>query len=278
MTHNISRSLANYVMQISVQEAIIISHSQYICLSNAKQLSVSVSVLLIIIALFAQSQTTTTVNYVTPNDGCPGDIEPCYTLEDYVNQQDTYFTSNSNFYFLPGLHKLEESMRIINTHNLSFHGALGPGNEKVKITFNSAASFLWENCSDIEITSLVITLVDDFSYSIVFEHTHSVKMFNISILGNGNNGCSFILSNTSTLNITNSQFIEIHGYLGAALMITTSSNITFTGSNTFKNNVAMNGGAIYLYGSFLIMQADGAKSFTNNSIQFKYEHTIRCNT
>ena len=43
-------------------------------------------------------------------------------------------------------------------------------------------------------------------------------------------------------------------------MINASSKITFTGSNTFKNNTAMNGGAISLYycGSVLIMQADGA--------------------
>ena len=136
-----------------------------------KQLrSVSVSVLLIIIALLAQPQIATTVNYVTPTDGYPGDKTHCYTLEDYVNQQDTHFTNNSDFHFLPGLHKLEASIRIINTHNLSFHGALGPGNKMVKIAFNSAASILWENCSDIEITSLVITLVDDFTYSIVFEH------------------------------------------------------------------------------------------------------------
>ena len=243
-----------------------------------KQLiSVSVSVLLIIIALLAQSQTATTVNYVTPTDECPGDKAPCHTLEEYINHQDTYFTNNSTFYFFPGLHKLEESIRIINTHNLSFRGMLG--DEMVKIAFNSAASILWENCSDIEITSLVITLVDNFTYSIVFEHTHSVKMFNMSILGNGNNGCSSILSYMSSLNITNSQFIGIYGCLGAALMITSSSNITFTGSNTFKNNIAMNGGAIYLRDSVLIMLADEANYFTNNSIKINKEicSTYACN-
>ena len=252
-------------------------------LSIMKQLiSVSVSILLIIIAWLAHPQIATTVNYVTPTDACPGDKAPCYTLEEYVNQQDTYFTNNSTFHFLPGLHKLEESIRIINTHNLSFHGVLGPDNENlmVKIAFNSAASILWENCSDIEITSLVITLVDNFTYSIVFERTHSVEISNISILGNGNNGCSSILSNTSMLNITNSQFIGIHGCLGAALMINASSNITFTGSNSFKNNTAINGGAIYLYGSTLIMQADGANSFTNNSItvNFNEDTCSTCNS
>ena len=198
-------------------------------------------------------------------------VPVCHTLEEYANQQDTYFISNSTFYFFPGLHKLEGSIKIFNTSNLSFRG-----NEIVKIAFNSGASILWKNCSDIEIISLVITLVDDFIYSIVFEYTYSVKMFNISILGNGNNGCSSILNNTSMLNITNSHS-GIHGYLGAALMIIASSNITFTGSNTFKNNVAMNGGAIYLHDSVLIMQADRANFFTNNSIKRYKDSCSTCN-
>jgi hypothetical protein len=144
-----------------------------------KRLSVSVSVfLIVIVTLLAQSQTATTamLNYVTPTDGCSDDKTSCYTLKECVNQQATYFTNNSKFYFLHGLHKLEKD------NNLSFHGVFG--NEMVKNSFNSAASILWENCSDIEITSLVITLVDNFTYSIVFKHTHSVKMFNITVLGN----------------------------------------------------------------------------------------------
>ena len=237
---------------------------------NLKWLSISVSTFLI--SLLLPQPQTATLNYVTPTDGCPGDKTPCYTLEEYANQQDTYFINNSTFYFFPGLHKLEDSIRIINTNNLSFCGY----NEMVKIAFNSAATIQWENCSDIEIKSLVITLVDDFTYSIVFECTHSVEMFNISILGNGNNGCSSILSNTSMLNITNSQFIGIHGCLGAALMII-SSSITFTGSNTFKNNIAMYGGAIYLHNSVLIIQADRANFFTNNSIKRYKDSCSTCN-
>ena len=247
--------------------------SVFALIMNLKWLSTSVSIFLI--SLLLPQPQTATLNYVTPTDaiGCSDDKTPCHTLDEYANQQDTYFINNSTFYFFPGLHKLEDSIRIININNLSFRGYC---NETVKIAFNSAASILWENCSDIEITSLVITLVDNFIYSIIFECTHSVKMLNIAILGNGNNGCSSILSNTSTLNITNSQFIGIHGCLGAALMIT-SSNITFTGSNTFKNNIAINGGAIYLYGSVLIMQVDGANSFTNNSIKRYKDSCSTCN-
>ena len=39
----------------------------------------------------------------------------------------------------------------------------------------------------------------------------------------------------------------------------------------------MYGGAIYLYDSTLIMQADGANSFTNNSIKFIEDSCSTCN-
>jgi predicted outer membrane repeat protein len=80
------------------------------------------------------------------------------------------------------------------------------------------------------------------------------------------------------LNVTNSQFIGIHGSLGAALMIIASSKLLFTGSNTFKNNVATYGGAIYLHDSVLIMQADGANFFTNNSVKFNKDSCSTCNS
>ena len=244
-------------------------HSQYLCLSTMKWSAFIVSVILIASLLLFESQivTSVAVNYVTPTDGCLGDkaqLDPCHTLEHYANEQDTYFTNDSNFYFFPGLHRLEEGIRIIGVHNLSLQGELGNG--MVKIAFNSAASIQWENCSGIEITSLVITLLDNnFTYSIVFECTHSVQIFNITIFGNDNYRCSSILSKRSVLNITNSQFIGIHGCLGAALMVISSSEITFTGSNTLKDNIAILGGAIYLSNSVLIVYASGDNFFMNNS-------------
>ena len=243
-------------------------HSQYLCLNTMRWSAFIVSVILIASLLLLESQivTSVTVKYVTPTDGCLGDkaLDPCHTLEHYANQQDIYFTNNSSFYFFPGLHRLEEGVRIVGVHNLSFQGELGNG--MVKIAFNSAASIQWENCSDIEITSLVITLLgNNFTYSIVFECTLSVQIFNVTIFGNDNYRCSSILSKRSVLNITNSQFIGIHGCLGAALKVISSSEITFVGSNILKNNIAIHGGAIYLSNSALIVYASGDNFFMNNS-------------
>ena len=77
----------------------------------------------------------------------------------------------------------------------------------VKITFNSAASISCGRLVQIlklhHLLLLLLILNCIPIASIVFERTHSVKISNIVILGNGNNGCrlSSILSNTSTLNI-----------------------------------------------------------------------------
>ena len=234
--------------------------------------SVMVSAILIIASLLLP-ETAATLNYVVPivnnmKIRCPGagGKAPCYTLQEYASQQDTYFTSNTIFYFFPGWHKLEESLRLISIRNLSFQGVHSNDSEMVRIMFNSSASMKWENCSDIEISSILIVLLDTFNFSITFKFTHSVQIFNISIYGNGNSGCSSILSQKSVLNITNSQFIGIQGYSGAALMITASSNITLAGSNIFESNIAKYGGAIYLYNSVLTMYASGATFFTNNSV------------
>ena len=243
--------------------------------------SVMVSAILIVVSLLLP-ETAATLNYVIPivNDmkiRCPGagDKAPCYTLQEYASQRDTYFTNNTIFYFFPGLHKLEESLRLISIRNLSFQGVHGNDSEMVRITFNSSASMKWENCSDIEISSVLIIL-DTFTFSITFKFTHSVQIFNISIHGNGSSGCSSILSQKSVLNITNSQFIGIQGYSGAALMITASSNITFAGSNIFESNIAKYGGAIYLHSSVLTMYASGATFFTNNSVTGDLDDSV-CN-
>ena len=243
---------------------------------------VMVSVILIVVSLLLP-ETATTLNYVVPivNDmkiRCPGagGKAPCYTLQEYASQQDTYFINNTIFYFFPGLHKLEESLRLISIRNLSFQGVHGNDSEMVRITFNSSASMKWENCSDIEISSVLIVLLDTFTFSITFKFTHSVQIFNISIHGNGSSGCSSILSQKSVLNITNSQFIGIQGYSGAALMIRASSNITFAGSNIFESNIAKYGGAIYLHNSVLIMYASGATFFKNNSVTGDLDGSV-CN-
>ena len=219
--------------------------------------------------LLSETAGTTTLNYVTPNaeTGCPqdGGKASCFTLEEYAHQQDVYFANSSMFRFLPGMHQLDENLTFISVHGLTIQGTKGNGSVRIAL-ISSSARITLKNCSNIEILSVNFVLLDDFTFAIVFENTHSVRILNTSILGHGSRGCSSILSKKSTLNVTNSKFIGIAGYLGAAMMITASSNINFTGFNVFKSNTAMLGGALYLEDSVMMINAsDSGINFTNNS-------------
>ena len=59
-----------------------------------------------------------TKNNVTPNKtfGCSSDRSQncCLTLQEYASVPDVYFTNNTIFYFEPGEHKLNSSLKLEN--------------------------------------------------------------------------------------------------------------------------------------------------------------------
>ena len=95
-----------------------------------------------------------------------------------------------------------------------------------------------------------------------FDRTQIVYLSNVSIIGNGNSGCSSVLVQKSTIFINNSMFTEISGFLGAAVMMV-ASNVTFRGNNVFINNTAASGGSIYLSNSMLTF--NGTSIFLNST-------------
>ena len=112
--------------------------------------------------------------YVTPNKtlNCSDDHSTCLTIQEYANQADIYFTSNTIFYFEPGRHMLNSSLHFVNIHYFTFQGL--PDSEMVNVLFGSLVSITWNECSSIEVSSIVFTLLGNFTFSIVFTKTHSV--------------------------------------------------------------------------------------------------------
>jgi hypothetical protein len=127
--------------------------------------------------------------YVTPNKriGCFDDLSPCLTLQEYASQPNVYFTNHTIFYFEPGSHELTSSLKFIKLYNFTFQGL--PGNKSVNISLGSLVTITWEECWSIEISSVIFSLLDKFSISIVFEHTQVAQLSNISVFGNGHCGC-----------------------------------------------------------------------------------------
>lgn len=144
-----------------------------------------------------------------------------------------------------------------NLYNFSFQG-LSNG---VDIAVDSSATIIWNASMNIEISSIKFILHDNFTSIMRFKHSQFVQLPNISIYGNGYNGCSAIIGQGATLNIKNFTFIGMNRFLSAAIM-TVASNITFGESNSFADNTAVIGGGIHMSDSRLIL--NGNSQFLNN--------------
>ena len=161
------------------------------------------------------------VNYVTPNGSmpCPTDQHPCFTIDEYASQVDKFFLSDSSFRFVPGNHSLNIGLTISGINNVSFKGL--PNNSVTIVVLNRLACISWEDCDNIEITNINFIIESEFSCVLSFYSVFCVKLLNITIFGNGHIGCSSIVSERSVVDISNSTFIGIGGYYGAALTAST---------------------------------------------------------
>ena len=205
---------------------------------------------------------TQNVNCVFPNISCGMIVQhPCLTLNDYANNVDTYFVNDSTFLFIPGNHQLSVGLSISSVHNLSLAG-LSENSVTIEI-LNESEFFACESCMNVSIANITFALGGTFSCILSFEHTYFVKLSNITILGNRHIGCSSVISENSIVDISNSIFTGIRGYCGAALMAS-KSTIAFAGNNSFVNNEALAGGALFLYNCSSV-SFNGTNFFSKNS-------------
>ena len=215
-------------------------------------------------------------NYIFPNSSilCRTTVQhPCLTLNDYANNVDTYFVNDSTFVFIPGNHKLSLGVTIRGVHNISIIG-LSENNVTIEI-LNESVFFVCESCMNVIITNIIFEIGGPFKSILSFLATNIVKLSNITILGNSHIGCSSIITERSVVEISDSTFIGIKGYYGAAL-IALKSTITFTGNNSFTNNEAQSGGALFLY-NYSIVLFSGTILFSKNSAVTSYSDiTMKC--
>ena len=249
----------------------------------ALQLAMSVFLPMIIVSLlplafsvsFSSTNGTLWMNYVAPTRStvCPG---PCLTLDEFANEPDNFFFNYTIFYFLPGSHQLNTSLRLVSIRHLSFRG-LPTAGSVATIVLDSSANIIWEGCENIEITSLAFTLAGNFTHGLMFDHAIYIKVYNVTILGSEGTGCSSVVIKESMIDFANVSFVGISGQIGAALMAS-GSNVTFAGNNTFTHNVAVVGGAVYLATSKMTLT--GSNYFMNNVAVFQskaYFNDVLCN-
>ena len=196
---------------------------------------------------------------------CRSYSNSCRTFNDYANDADTYFTSDSSFYFMKGRHHLNVTLFITNVVNSRF-----VGDESDIILFNGC-SIIWTASSEISWTSL----------NLFFNNTNEVR-----------NNSALLINNSKVVSFSNTLFIKFHSeftfYSRAVLAMSSSilfenckfenghhskggiiyiedSNVTFLGNNDFLNNTAnYRAGALHGLRSEVLMNGSG--TFEGNRV------------
>ena len=229
--------------------------------------------------------------YVKPKDDdrlC-NKQHPCHTLNEYAKEPNQYHSSSPTFVFLPGEHVLEGEMWVVNSSNVSFVGSSSSSPlVSTKITCSNA-SFVFENISKVEITSVI------FLYCGIDLHTNSgnkdkcivptricwpdavgcfvpaisafsVKQFTFTdcLVKNGYGG---VFVEYSSMLLSNSVFEQNYADSGAGIFALASS-LKFEGETGFVRNVAkLRGGGIYTKESNLTFH--GHNVFSNNKARHR---------
>ena len=163
----------------------------------------SVLLVVLIVALFdsgfkADSEINCLNRYnVTPSGivGCVNDQVPCQTMEQYATQPERYFANNTCFYFQPGNHQLNNSLKMSNLRNVVFKGLPDSSNSMViNLFLGPFVNITWEDSWFVQIISINFILPEMYSFSIIFKQTQLIQLYNISVIATGHNnyytGCS----------------------------------------------------------------------------------------
>ena len=169
--------------------------------------------------------------YVSAVDGapCPSNTIPCNELAFYTNNSEFYFTHDTIFYFLEGIHSLEQEVLIFGVSNVTlqglgemvqgFHETVMESTVKINC-FGGSSAIVFLNSSNVTIKGLTISecsinanlinlnnfysLYYDIRVALGFFETYNVSISNCSI--QNNTGIGLILLNVFDVTITSSFF------------------------------------------------------------------------
>ena len=100
--------------------------------------------------------TSSTVYNVTPDDNING-CHHCLNLQHYLANVSKHFVSNTQLYFLPGLHHLPTDLIIQNVHNVSLIGSTANGTtQDTVIQCTSSVGIVMVNITNLTIKNMVI--------------------------------------------------------------------------------------------------------------------------
>ena len=132
-------------------------------------------------AVSISSDESWNVYYVKPAEAkqCPSDLQPCHTLQYYVNNSN--FSSKSTFRFMKGLHTLQGTAEAKSMSNLVLVGMGGPEDSKIGCTGSAGFFFMQMNNLTISNLSLVprpcafVACSTKFAQSFVLQATNALR-------------------------------------------------------------------------------------------------------
>ena len=218
--------------------------------------------------VYGSSSQNISVYYVTPASTLPCPGEPCHTLSEFVQQADTYFTSDTTFVFLPGNHTLENGLLVRGITSLTLLG--DSSIPQTVITCTRAVSLAFISIDEVQIRGLTFMSCGDFGNPAVgFTSIRNGEISNCqfenstNVDGSGGNGgaVSVVMSNISLLESRFERNTAVNGggFLASQSTVTAARNI-FVG-----NSISGGGGAVALIASTVSFVQN---TVVNNTAEF----------
>ena len=164
----------------------------------------SLQYIIIIILTTALCVTSSTVYIVTPDDNT-SECDHCLNLQHYLSNVTKHFVSNTQLYFLPGLHHLHTDLIIQNVHNISLIGSTANGTtpDTVMIQCTSSVGVVLVNITNLTLQNVTIKNCKKHDPSLqaaavfikeshfvrlhfvhIYHDEHAVSLLGFNVLGN----------------------------------------------------------------------------------------------
>ena len=212
--------------------------------------------------VYRSSQVTPSVYHITPSPDTPCPNEPCLTISEFIDQAGQYIALNTTLMFLPGTHTVRSGLLVENITSLTLLGDSSDESFPL-IKCNGPASLGFKYIHELIVRSLAFDSCGDGTYAAFsVKSVSSVEISNCSF--KNSSGGAVVVTNCSTLHITETLFENNSAVVGGGLYVSESA-LNFT-RNTFTNNRAEQlGGGLYANRSTVNSVKN---TFTSNKAEF----------
>ena len=202
---------------------------------------------LLALLFFLQPGSAVTEYYVWSNTSAACPTESCLTFNEYVNDTETYFTSNTSFIFLEGEHYLDSALVVDGKCDITMKAST---NASVTIIFSSNAVIRFQDSQAFVVSSLMIHYHGSDQYESALElfYSQNIQLTGVEFEKSLDTmyASRAVLMYNSTVSITDCSFFNGSigtGKDGGALFVT-HSTVELLGCVDFTGNSAEYGGAI----------------------------------